>query len=340
MNNLREMTAVRTRNLIVLVGLIITSIVLVVLCCVEVVIGNMTELSSTLVSAICIIALLTDFWLFSKYAELENKFGVISFTMYIILHFIVSITCRGLLVCFLVLPMLVLASSYSCTKVVNHVAIVTSIDILLSCVIKFILEPTINFNDVLFVFVTYIFITVFVYLARTPILRDLERLEGMEEAIQIDTLTKCWNRNFLDNLIEHGFFKDSNVKLILGDINDFKHINDVYGHMQGDIALICIGAALKEVCDKYNDTWEIRIGGDEFIIVTKVPKVEDLMVELHHKCLKVTKQKELQMNIQVAFGVSYNKNGSLSYRQLYELADADMYKRKEIMKGGNKYDVH
>lgn len=81
-----------------------------------------------------------------------------------------------------------------------------------------------------------------------------------------DGLTGLYNRRYVvGDLVED--IRNPNDKcnvLILADIDDFKNVNDTYGHDAGDMALVCIANIMEDVCREYK---VIRWGGEEFLIV-------------------------------------------------------------------------
>lgn len=81
-----------------------------------------------------------------------------------------------------------------------------------------------------------------------------------------DGLTGLYNRRYVvGDLVED--IRHPNAKhnvLILADIDDFKKINDTYGHEAGDMALVCIANIMEGTCRDYK---VIRWGGEEFLIV-------------------------------------------------------------------------
>jgi diguanylate cyclase (GGDEF)-like protein len=64
--------------------------------------------------------------------------------------------------------------------------------------------------------------------------------------------------------------------MIILDIDDFKKINDVYGHVVGDEALIKTAELLRK-SRKYSDDFVARMGGDEFVIVGECREVSDIL---------------------------------------------------------------
>lgn len=83
-----------------------------------------------------------------------------------------------------------------------------------------------------------------------------------------DGLTGLYNRRYVvGDLLED--MKDQNredagIYLLLADIDDFKQVNDTYGHDAGDMVLVCIANILEGICRRHK---VIRWGGEEFLIV-------------------------------------------------------------------------
>lgn len=79
-----------------------------------------------------------------------------------------------------------------------------------------------------------------------------------------DELTKVHNRRYLLNYIEKKNF-ESRYRLIIIDIDDFKGVNDEYGHSKGDQVLIHLASKLDRVTG--NEGIVTRFGGDEFVVL-------------------------------------------------------------------------
>ena len=84
-----------------------------------------------------------------------------------------------------------------------------------------------------------------------------------------DTLTGLYNRRYIDEYlpasISTAFDHGQPLSLVFADIDEFKQINDRYGHIAGDLVLQHIAQLLKKVVRR-EDSWVARYGGDEFII--------------------------------------------------------------------------
>ncbi|MEI8282385.1 MAG: GGDEF domain-containing protein, partial [Armatimonadota bacterium] len=97
-----------------------------------------------------------------------------------------------------------------------------------------------------------------------------------EKAISIDPLTKLGNRNAFDLQISFAISRLAHgdaYSLAILDVDKFKSINDSYGHLGGDAALIAISKRLTETFSQIGTT-VVRFGGDEFAILYKGPKLQ------------------------------------------------------------------
>lgn len=91
--------------------------------------------------------------------------------------------------------------------------------------------------------------------------------------IRTDNLTKLYNRYGMDaelkkQLNEYRREPKDSFYIIACDLDNFKHINDTWGHPEGDRALSLVAQALQKVCRKFSSN-VFRIGGDEFIIIAE-----------------------------------------------------------------------
>lgn len=90
------------------------------------------------------------------------------------------------------------------------------------------------------------------------------------ELLYVDPLTKLYNRSYLFDYMTQLSARNDRYppKKMLGvmlDINNFKYINDTYGHMEGDAALCSVGRILQDAVEPNGVV--VRYGGDEFVIL-------------------------------------------------------------------------
>ncbi|MHC4418498.1 MAG: GGDEF domain-containing protein [Planctomycetota bacterium] len=95
------------------------------------------------------------------------------------------------------------------------------------------------------------------------------RIKQLEKLATEDDLTGLKNRRYIwefsRQIIEHARGEDGRVTLLIFDIDDFKHYNDIYGHLAGD-ELLKQAAVLMRRCCRGHDVVG-RIGGDEFAVI-------------------------------------------------------------------------
>jgi diguanylate cyclase (GGDEF)-like protein len=103
----------------------------------------------------------------------------------------------------------------------------------------------------------------------TPVISNIRLLESLNNMASVDTLTKAYNRRYLDKYLEEQIkiSKENNLHLsvIMIDIDFFKRFNDTYGHDAGDYVLMYFADTLKF---NVRETDVVsRYGGEEFIVV-------------------------------------------------------------------------
>ena len=127
----------------------------------------------------------------------------------------------------------------------------------------------------------------------------------------IDDLSGLYNRKYMNHYLNK--LQNDKHKCVYGflmDINDFKTINDTYGHLIGDHAIIQFGKILLHSIDK--DCVAIRMGGDEFVIFTKFKSNDEAIAlkkriehNVRHFNMKSTEPFHLSFSIGIA---KYNGN--------------------------------
>lgn len=122
--------------------------------------------------------------------------------------------------------------------------------------------------------------------------------------------------------------------LIIIDIDNFKCVNDDWGHLVGDSVILRLSGLMKEIFGK--DAFLGRFGGDEFVVFIKnIGNAEEMERKLEKlkgdfNAARFGEMGELSCSISA--GVSYNTEISTSYEALFECADQALYKAKEYGK--------
>lgn len=145
--------------------------------------------------------------------------------------------------------------------------------------------------------------------------------------IYSDQLTGVYNRRYLEYQLDN---MSKSLFILMIDVDDFKIINDKYGHSSGDLALISIADILKQVCrKKYTIS---RFGGDEFVILGKCNSsldIENLITEIKRKTFEFNSQSNFEFDISLSIGSSiYDENNNSDISCLLKQADEKMYKEK------------
>ncbi|MEE0955110.1 MAG: GGDEF domain-containing protein [Eubacterium sp.] len=144
-----------------------------------------------------------------------------------------------------------------------------------------------------------------------------------------DELTGLYNRfgmekyglEFYDRQISGG----GKVELFFIDIDCMKHINDSYGHQEGDRAIQAVGNAVREICQA-EDKVGIRYGGDEFLILCS-PE-EGLSDRIREKIAEEAGRLEVRAGLTVSIGCAEAKSGE-SFEGIIKAADSHMYEEKK-----------
>lgn len=153
---------------------------------------------------------------------------------------------------------------------------------------------------------------------------------------ECDSLTGVSSRDYFENRIEM-YLKDKICgSFIMIDLDNFKDINDTYGHLEGDNVLISLADSLKIIAqDEYAIT---RMGGDEFsLFLPKVISPDDLE-KVSERIIRVFKDEQRRRGLHCccscSIGIaSYNGVTDVSFTRLYENADKALYLAKKSGKG-------
>ena len=156
--------------------------------------------------------------------------------------------------------------------------------------------------------------------------------EALMKKAQIDGLTKIYNASTVKEYIIESI-KNKKAHLIdafvLVDFDNFKDINDLYGHLMGDKFLELIGKILKE---DFRSTDIIgRIGGDEFCIYLKDVQSIEAVKEKFEKINYKLKNSIEGIDASVSIGISLVYNND-TYEDVFERADEDLYRTKRHKK--------
>lgn len=182
-------------------------------------------------------------------------------------------------------------------------------------------------NTLLYISIFYFLVVgLFSYLFNMLVRKEREKEKELIYKANHDTLTGHYNRDFIRNdesIIEK--IKCESFEVIFLDIDNFKSINDRFGHHIGDKVLIGLSQRLKRFFDRKDII--IRHGGDEFIIICFKKFDIGELIELMSKTCSID---ELDFRLGVSIGVSKYPEDSSSIDELFSMADIAMHEAKKV----------
>ncbi|MBQ4517300.1 MAG: GGDEF domain-containing protein [Clostridia bacterium] len=157
-----------------------------------------------------------------------------------------------------------------------------------------------------------------------------------DRQIRVDNLTQLLNRYGMDDEIQEQldqYKKDHNDSfyVIMCDLDNFKHINDTWGHLEGDRALVLISETLTRVAEQF-DVEAFRMGGDEFVLIADTSD-ETLIKELCETLKTELDAIDFRDDFDIRMSVGAAKyDGKTSVEELLNRADMLLYEAKRETK--------
>jgi diguanylate cyclase (GGDEF)-like protein len=147
----------------------------------------------------------------------------------------------------------------------------------------------------------------------------------------IDPLTGMLNRNALirraSELEEQSRVANEPVAMVVGDLDDFKRINDTLGHQAGDAVLAQVAYALRKHLRAFDLVY--RFGGDEFLVLIPGGTVDDAREIAGELCRAIATAEFEGERMTMSVGVSATAPGErFDYETQFERADAALYAAK------------
>jgi diguanylate cyclase (GGDEF)-like protein len=165
------------------------------------------------------------------------------------------------------------------------------------------------------------------------------RIADAERLSLTDELTRLHNarylRPFLVNEVKRARRYQTKVAALFLDLDDFKQVNDLHGHLAGSHCLVEVAALL---LPSVRDTdCVVRYGGDEFVVILPEAGPEDAAIVAERIRAKIAKHKftggrRLRIALTVSLGAAVFPDNALSPQQLISCADQAMYAAKAANK--------
>lgn len=188
-------------------------------------------------------------------------------------------------------------------------------------------------NNSWYAYLFFITLIIFGFLLSFLIFFILEKKEKqlatMEQEIYTDPLTRLYNRKKISD-IKHL----KNFTLFYIDLNDFKFVNDTYGHNIGNKLLIFFGKSIKNLIK--DEDLAIRMGGDEFVLIVNNLTLQK---EVDEFCKKLEALRKLNIfhgkeyiYVKFSYGYAISSTDTNDITSLLQIADSNMYKNKKTDK--------
>ncbi len=172
---------------------------------------------------------------------------------------------------------------------------------------------------------------------------DITRRKVAEEQLRHgafhDPLTQLPNRTYFMNLLERAVARvkrhpNQEFALLFLDLDNFKEVNDHFGHTAGDECLLQIATRLARSLRPSDVV--ARVGGDEFLVLIEDVETPQHVYELAHRIEEVIRQpltvEDTQVSVGVSVGVAFSSEPFSEPTDLIALADAKMYEVKASRK--------
>ncbi len=163
----------------------------------------------------------------------------------------------------------------------------------------------------------------------------------LDNLISIDPLTQINNRTQMYKYLTQKMRNEEpgmSLFLMIIDVDKFKGINDTYGHIEGDRALVKIADAIKSACQGPRNRFFVsRYGGDEFVVVAEMAyKAEAVWLadQIKNNVRRAAEEDDQDYNLSVSVGIAqYDYAAPITIPAFIARADSDLYKQKKLSAG-------
>lgn len=165
-----------------------------------------------------------------------------------------------------------------------------------------------------------------------------EKEEKLQKEVHIDALTGAYNRKGIITHIEELLRQNPEAisACVSLDIDNFKEVNDTFGHLYGDAVLSETAKKIQKLCR--NDTLIGRLGGDEFVAFFPRLQSEEVLMHaaerLQSALVNTYTSGSHMVKTSVSMGISFYPRHGTTFTELYDKADIAMYHCKRNGKNG------
>lgn len=164
--------------------------------------------------------------------------------------------------------------------------------------------------------------------------RLYKKIQETEEQSYIDELTGAYNMKYFKHIISEKLNSKNQFTFVMMDLDNFKEINDTFGHTAGDKALRVFSDHLKSKTREQDMIF--RYAGDEFcLLLPHTTCLDSLTSRLHELTMKIpVTHKGNEFTISTSYGVCEFNSKNKSIEDVFDIADKEMYRQKKKKKQG------
>jgi diguanylate cyclase (GGDEF)-like protein len=165
-------------------------------------------------------------------------------------------------------------------------------------------------------------------------LTNVTQLNNVNQLLQgkvdFDPLTRVYRKQYFDERLKNEFKKNNNFTLAVIDIDNFKNVNDTYGHLAGDKVLKEFVQIIKNNLRK--EDMIARWGGEEFLVFLNCDDKETILQKFEHMRQLINGHTFTTIDrLTASFGLTLSRNGD-TVDAIYKRADEALYQAKKLGK--------
>lgn len=188
-----------------------------------------------------------------------------------------------------------------------------------------------------YLFTVCVLFVLFVAWLIGQIRHSMSNMEKLQKEAKIDPMTKFWNKGYTEQYL-HTLCNSEGILMMI-DLDNFKLVNDVFGHEMGDKVLMRFAELIRS-CLR-DDDFVGRIGGDEFLVFILGTSEESAVAEkerfLNEQIIKSSVElmgKDMNIPLGVSIGAVATADEGNDYSDLFRKADKALYNVKQNGKHG------
>lgn len=163
------------------------------------------------------------------------------------------------------------------------------------------------------------------------VVAEIEQIEDLTEAATLDGLTGLYTREVFEQWLEKSVAESQRygdaLALLMADIDDFKEINDTYGHQTGDEVLRKIGA---DILDSLRSAdLAARYGGEELAAILPHTDIDPAHTVADKICRSVRARFKADLNVTISIGLACWQEEMKDAEGLVKAADKALYRAKK-----------